>query len=115
MGCSQQLSLFLDSAREDPKLTPTHIGLYTVLLYYWKKQAYLSPVVIVRTAVMSLSKISGRSTYNKCMKELHAYGYIHYEPTFNPYAGSLVYLIGFAENIELGSPGKMKPPLRSRD
>ena len=99
MQLSKQFSAFLDAAKEDVRLTPAHISLYCVLLYSWNKQAMESPLVIIRKQVMLMSKISGRSTYNKCMHELHNYGYIQYQPSFNAYVGSLVFLSGFPECI----------------
>jgi hypothetical protein len=40
------------------------------------------------------------ATYHKCLKNLHALGYIKYEPSFNPYKGSHVYLFNFAEDLK---------------
>lgn len=44
---------------------------------------------------MQVSKIGSINTYGKCLKELHAWGYIQYEPSFNPQKGSKVHLYRF--------------------
>jgi len=47
--------------------------------------------------MMRLSKIAALGTYHKCIKQLQEFGYIVYEPSFNPYKGSLVHLYNFDE------------------
>ena len=44
-----------------------------------------------RNLLMKNARIS-RRTYHKCMRELHEYGYIRYEPSSNPFFRSRVYL-----------------------
>jgi hypothetical protein len=40
---------------------------------------------------MAFSKIASIATYHKCIRELDEYGYIHYQPSFHPAKGSLIY------------------------
>jgi len=40
---------------------------------------------------MKIAKISSAMTYHKCVKDLNAYGYIRYEPSFNKNRGSKIY------------------------
>ena len=42
---------------------------------------------------MATAKISGLATYHKCIKDLHAFGYIQYKPSYNPGTTSKVYLL----------------------
>lgn len=51
---------------------------------------------------MFISKIGSVNTYTKCLKELHAWGYIRYEPSFNPQRGSKVYLYRFDKGDDKG-------------
>jgi hypothetical protein len=44
---------------------------------------------------MKLSKIGSVNTYIKCLKELDQFGFIRYQPSYNPHRGSLVYLFTF--------------------
>ena len=51
---------------------------------------------------MRISKIASIATYHKCMKELNSKGYIRYDPSFNPYRGSLVTLFDYSEDLKPG-------------
>jgi hypothetical protein len=95
----KQLWGFLEAAAEDPKLTPSHISLYTALVYHWERNSRQNPISFYRSDIMRFAKIAGRSTYQKCIQDLHHYGYIRYIPSFNHFVGSLVHLSGFPECI----------------
>jgi hypothetical protein len=99
MDAFTNLCGFLEAAADDPKLTPTHLSLYFAIVYFWKRQGSCNPVSVFRNDLMRFSKIAGRSTYQKCMQDLHEYGYIRYIPSFNHYVGSIVHLTGFPECI----------------
>lgn len=90
---------FLEAATADPKLTPAHVSLYLALLFAYDGCGSQNPVSIQRQDLMRRAKIAGRTTYEKCIQELDQYGYIRYEPSFNRYLGSVVYLPGFPECI----------------
>lgn len=49
---------------------------------------------------MRISKICSKATYHKCMRELNDKGYLKYEPSFNPYKGSMVILFNFSEDLK---------------
>ena len=49
---------------------------------------------------MRLSKVSAKSTYHKCLKDLHQMGYLQYLPSTNPLKGSKVYLFSFQSGCE---------------
>lgn len=49
---------------------------------------------------MRISKISSKATYHKCLKHLHALGYIKYEPSYNPFRGSHVIMFNFAADLK---------------
>ena len=49
---------------------------------------------------MRISKISAKATYHKCLKALHAQGYIKYEPSYNPFRGSHVIMFNFAVDLK---------------
>jgi hypothetical protein len=40
---------------------------------------------------MALSHIRSIATYHKCLGQLEVYGYIHYQPSYHPVKGSLVW------------------------
>jgi hypothetical protein len=39
-------------------------------------------------------------TYHKCLKNLHSLGYINYEPSYNPFKGSHVYLLNLSDELK---------------
>lgn len=43
-----------------------------------------------REELMKRSKITGRTTYQRCLRELQAAGYIRYEPTFNRFENARI-------------------------
>src|SRR5690606_37767482 len=53
------------------------------------------PISVSRGEIMFISKIGSVNTYVKCLKELHTWHYILYQPSFNPLRGSKVYLFRF--------------------
>ena len=61
---------------------------------------------------MRISKICSKATYHKCLKNLHSLEYIIYEPSYNPYKGSLVHLINFSDNLK-PIPKKRKTRLKN--
>ena len=86
------LTEFYKASADDPRIGATHISLYMALLQQWNINGGHNPVLICRSAIMKAAKINARHTYNKCMKFLHEYGYIIYEPSLNPSAASKAYL-----------------------
>lgn len=77
---------------EDNRLNPTHISLYMALFQVWNSTRFPEEFFVIRDEVMRQSKIGSKSTYHRCLKELHDYGYIMYEPSHNPYRGSKIKL-----------------------
>jgi hypothetical protein len=92
------LTGFFDRIIQDENLNPTHISLYITLFQYWNINHFQNPISITREEVMRSSKICSTATYHKCIKELNEKGYIKYEPSFNPFKGSMVILFNFSED-----------------
>jgi hypothetical protein len=97
MNYIKHLSGFFDRIIPDRNLNPTHISLYIALFQFWNINRFLNPISITRDEVMRISKISSKATYHKCMRDLNDKGYLQYEPSFNPYKGSMVFLFDFSE------------------
>ena len=76
---------------KDQRLLATHISLYTALFVCWQRQGFAQPFAVCRRELMGFSKIASIATYHKCIRELDEYGYIRYQPSFDPIRGSLVY------------------------
>jgi hypothetical protein len=93
---------WMDKLSSDGRLTPHHVSLYITLFQFWNLNHFRNPVSISREEIMYISKIGSVNTYIKCLKELHTWNYIRYEPSFNPQRGSKVHLFSFDNTIDKG-------------
>lgn len=105
MNYIKHLTGFYERIHGDERLNPTHISLYLALFQFWNLNRFQNPISIARTEMMKLSKIGAFGTYHKCIRQLDEFGYIIYEPSFNPYKGSLVHLHNF-DNCISGNKAK---------
>jgi hypothetical protein len=100
MNYIKHLTGFFDKVAKDKLLNPTHVSLYIALFQFWNCNRFRNPISISRDEVMRISKISSKATYHKCLKALHSQGYINYEPSYNPFKGSHVFLLNFADDLK---------------
>lgn len=107
MNYIKHLSGFFEKVSKDDRLNPTHISLYVSLFQFWNTYRFHNPISISRNEAMKVSKISSKVTYHKCIRELNDFGYLRYEPSYNPFKGSLVYLYDFQT-----SQGQAKKTIR---
>lgn len=87
----RQLIGFFIRSSSDHRMGPHHVALYMALFQQWCINNGKSPIAVTQVQLRQVAKI-GRTTYHKCMRELEAYGYIRYVPSYSPVLGSLVYL-----------------------
>jgi hypothetical protein len=80
---------------EDSRITPFHFSLYMALFHQWNSAMFPEQLSIARSEIMRFSKLGSVNTYTKCLKELHAFGYIEYVPSKNPYVGSSINMYRF--------------------
>lgn len=90
---------FYARARHDTRLTPTHQSLYLALFYLWQQSGCGETFTISRRALMPLARLQSIATYHKCIRELKAWGYIEYHPSYNYYKGSKVKLLSDSEPV----------------
>lgn len=100
MNYIKHLTGFFDKVANDRMLNPTHVSLYMSLFQFWNYNRFRNPISISRDEVMRISKISSKATYHKCLKALHTQGYIKYEPSYNPFKGSHVFLFNFSDDLK---------------
>lgn len=99
MNYIRHLTGFFEKVTQDRLLNATHISLYIAIFQFWNLNRFRNPISISRDDLMRISKISSKATNHKCLKLLHAHGYLRYEPSYNPYRGSHVFLFNFADDI----------------
>ncbi len=92
MNLIPELIAFFTAIREDPRINPVHISLFMAIMQHWNDNNCKSPICVFSRDLMQLAKISGVATYHRSIRELDEYGYIKYEPSYNHFLGSLVYL-----------------------
>jgi hypothetical protein len=67
----------------------------------WNKNFFRNPVSVSRDELMKISKIGSVNTYTKCLKQLDAWGFIQYKPSYNRHRGSLIYMFTFDKSSEI--------------
>lgn len=92
MKLSFPIDNFLERTVGDSRLLPTHISLFMAIFYYSDEQDPKRSFRVCRRKLMQFSRIRGKATYHKCIGELVAYGYIIYQPSYDPYKASRVTL-----------------------
>ncbi|HEY9257516.1 hypothetical protein [Chitinophaga sp.] len=87
----ERLTALYAVIKSDNKIGAPHLSLYLALFQLWSMNDFDEPVSIDRKEVLELAKIS-RSTYQRCINDLHDQGYIKYIPSYHPILGSIVYM-----------------------
>ena len=100
MNYIKHLTGFFDKLVHDYDLNPTHVSLYISLFQFWNLNRFENPISITRDEVMRISKICSKATYHKCMRELHEKGYVIYEPSYNPFRGSMVRMVNLSNELK---------------
>jgi hypothetical protein len=83
---------FMELLQEDPRIGPMHISLAVAIIRLWSVQGFSNPVDVSARKLMPRAKIGGSGPYHKTIRQLDEYGYIRYEPSYNPEVPSRVYL-----------------------
>jgi hypothetical protein len=77
----------------DQRINVWHFSIYMSLLHKWLLNGLVNPIAVSRRQIMEETHIGSIVTYHKCIRQLKDYGYIIYEPSYNPFIGSYVYLL----------------------
>jgi hypothetical protein len=72
----------------------SHISIVSALVHEsFKMEGKGQSFRISRKMVMQLSHIKGIATYHKCIKNLIDWGYIRYEPSYDPSGCTTIWII----------------------
>lgn len=77
----------------DQRITVWHYSLYMSLFNKWSAGGFVNPISISRREMMAQAHVGSLMTYHKCIRQLTEFGYIIYEPSYNPFIGSYVSLL----------------------
>ncbi len=116
MNYIKHLNHWFEIMRTKEEVKPTHISLYLALFYLWNQNRFSPSFSINRQEMMNISKIGGYTTYSKCMRELHVWGWINYFPSTSKYGLSVVSLTPLdntSTTLDLPERKAAKKPTRS--
>lgn len=94
---------WMDVYIDDKRLKPHHITLYLALFRSWNMNHFRNPISIKRSEIMRIAKIGSVTTYQRTIRQLSEWGYIQYEPSFDPMQGAQVNLYSFSQGRSRGS------------
>jgi hypothetical protein len=78
---------------KDERISVWHFAIYMSLVHKWVAGGLVNPIAISRKEIMGQTHIGSIVTYHKCIRQLKEFGYIIYEPSYNPFIGSYVHLL----------------------
>lgn len=93
MEDSSMLDRFFVAIRRDPCISTAHISIYMALVFYARNQPIQAPIHVFSQQIIDICKISSRSTYYRCIRDLADFGYVDYTPVFSKHRPSVVRLI----------------------
>ena len=74
---------FLQRIKDDPRIMPSHISLFIVLLIRRETSPAITYDTSERASILNEAKIS-LTTFQRCIHDLHDFGYLQYFPSYNP-------------------------------
>ncbi|MFT3932824.1 MAG: TraG family conjugative transposon ATPase [Chitinophagaceae bacterium] len=86
----QRVKSFIAAIDDDPRITVFHISIYISLLYEWELKEFAQPLPVSASIILEHAKISSPATWHKCIRALHAWGYLEYLPSYSNVLGSSV-------------------------
>jgi hypothetical protein len=93
----------------DSRIRAHHVSLYWALFQTWNEHRFQSPMRIYRDEMMSRAKIYSRSTYAKCMSELHEWKYVSYDPSSTWFEAAMVNIRRFDGGRNSPDPDSSRP------
>jgi hypothetical protein len=80
----KELMAFMDGLAYDVRLKPTHISLCIALYHAWVRSNSQNFFQVSRRKLMAASRIQSKAAYHKVIKDLQAFGYVKYTPSYHP-------------------------------
>lgn len=98
-----QLNQTLELFNNDKRIKQGHIALYMALFQKWNREYFRKIIWINRWDIMEHAKIKSKTTYHNHLKNLEAWGYIMYFPSYNPTRRSRVQMVVHSPEISTNS------------
>lgn len=93
MSSDSRINGALERMVADQRITVWDIGLYLAILNRWYENGFKNSFNVSRSSLMKFAHIGSIATYHKCIKQLTTYGYIVYNPSYNPMIGTTITLL----------------------
>ena len=84
------LNTILEIFNNDERIKQGHITLYLAFFYLWNKKFFKETLTINREFIMERAKIKSKTTYHNHLRDLDAWGYLTYYPSYHPSRGSKI-------------------------
>lgn len=85
-----QLNTVLEIFNNDERIKQGHITLYLAFFHLWNRKFFKDTLTINRELIMERAKIKSKTTYHNHLRDLDAWGYLKYYPSFHPSRGSKI-------------------------
>lgn len=82
MEAQNPMADFFAAIDKDARISVTHIAVYAAVWRYWQLSKGANPFRVYSREIMRLAKVSASNTYHRVIRDLNAYGYLDYEPSF---------------------------------
>ena len=100
MNYIKLLTAAFEKFYHDQRLNPTHVSLYMALFQAWNSCKFANVFFADREELMKISKIGSKTTYHRCITDLHSWKYLSYFPSKNPFSSSKVKMAIFSPSDE---------------
>lgn len=104
MSYIDHLNRFFEISRRDARLSSSHFSLYIALFNAWNRNRFKNLFFICSQEMMAISHIGSRSTFQKAITDLHAFGYIRVEKAGHRYGRSRISITSLVNRNEVPQP-----------
>jgi hypothetical protein len=84
------LNTILETFNNDERFKQGHITLYLAFFQLWNRKFFEDTLTINRELIMERAKFKSKTTYHNHLRDLDAWGYLKYYPSYHPARGSKI-------------------------
>lgn len=86
----KHLNIVLETFNNDERIKQGHITLYMAFFQLWNRKFFTDILIINRELSMERAKFKSKTTYHNHLRDLDAWGYLKYYPSYHPSKGSKI-------------------------
>lgn len=84
------LNAVFERFNNDERIKQGHITLYIAFFQKWNKEFFKKIITVNRELIMKRAKFKSKTTYHNHLRDLDAWGYLKYYPSYHPSRGSKI-------------------------